>query len=164
MGAGAVEVVFADEDHRQVPDGGHVHAFVESALGHGAVAEEAGDHLAALLHLEGQRHAGGHGNAAGDDGDARDHALGHVADVHAAAFALAAAGGGAEQFVEQFLHAEPLGQGVPVPAERRSDEIVAAEGGADAHGGRLLALALVDRAGHDAFQEEKLDPVFELAG
>ena len=160
--AGAVEVVLADEDHRQVPDGGHVHAFVERALGHRAVAEETGDHLVALLHLEGQRHAGGHGNAAGDDGDAGDHALGHVAHVHAAALALAAAGGCAEQLVEQFLHGQALGQGVPVPAEGGGDEIVLPQGGAHAHGGRLLALALVDRARHDAFEEEELDALLEL--
>ena len=36
------------------------------------------------------------------------------------------------------------------------------ERGADAHGRRLLPLALVDRAGHDAFEEEELDALLEL--
>ena len=57
---------------------------MERPLGDGAVAEEAGGHLPGLLHFERQGHAGGHGDAAADDGDAGDHALGEVAHVHAA--------------------------------------------------------------------------------
>ena len=99
---------------------------------------------------------------AADDGDAGHHALGHVAHVHAAALAFAAAGRGAEQLVEQFLHRQALGQGVAVSAEGRGDEVVGPQCGAHAHGGRLLPLALVDRAGHDPFQEQELDAVLEL--
>ena len=58
---------------------------------------------------------------------------------------------------------KPLGQGVAVSAEGGGDEIVLPQRGAHADGGRLLPLALVDRAGHDPFEEEELDALLELA-
>ena len=55
------------------------------------------------------------------------------------------------------------GQIWSVPAEGGGDEIVLPQRGAHAHGGRLLALALVDRARHDALEKEKLDALLELS-
>ena len=57
---------------------------------------------------------------------------------------------------------KPFGQGVSVAAEGRGDEVILPQRGAHADGGRLLALALVDRARHDAFEEEELDALLEL--
>ena len=87
----------------------------------------------------------------------------HVADVHRPALALAAAGRGAEQLVEHLLRRQPLGQRVAVAAERRGDPVIAAERRAYADRRRLLALALVDRAGHRAFEEKELHAFLELA-
>ena len=135
---------------------------MKRAFGHGTVAKEAGRDAIGFLHLECQREPGRHGNASGDDGNARNHALGHVADVHAAALALAAAGRRAEQLVEQFLHRQAFGQGVAVSAKGGGDEIILPQRGAHADGGRLLALALVNGARHDAFEKEELDALLEL--
>src|SRR4029453_14263028 len=92
-GGGAVEVVLADEEDRHPPDGRHVHRFVDRALVGAAIAEEARHHLVGAAHAGGEAHADGHRLAAADDGDGGDHAHRHVADVHRAPLALAAAGG-----------------------------------------------------------------------
>ena len=73
--------------------------------------------------------------------------------MHAAALALAAAGGRAKELVEHLLHSEALGQCVPVAAESGGDKIILPQIGANSHGGRLLALALVDCARHYAFEK-----------
>ena len=78
----AVEVVLADEDHRQVPYRRQIDAFVKCAFGRGAVAEEARHHLALPLHFQAQRHARGDRDPAADNRDRRHHALVHVAHVH----------------------------------------------------------------------------------
>ena len=83
--------------------------------------------------------------------------------MHRPALALAAAGRGAEQFVQQLLLAQPLGDGVAVAAEGRGDEVVRPQGGADADRRRLLALTLMDGAGHRAFEEQEAHPLLELA-
>ena len=63
-----VEIVFADEDDGQVPDRGHIDAFVKGALRHRTVAEEADGHPAASLHL-------GRQGSTGSDADATTHYL-----------------------------------------------------------------------------------------
>ena len=70
---------------------------------------------------------------------------------------------GAEELEEQLLGREPLGQRMAVAAEGGGDEVPRLQRRADAHGRRLLALALVDRAGHRALQEQELHPFLELA-
>ena len=52
-----VQVVLADEEDGEVPDGRQVDSLVKGPLGHGAVAEEAGDHARLLPHLEREGHA-----------------------------------------------------------------------------------------------------------
>lgn len=136
---------------------------MERALGDGSVPEEAGGDLPAAAQLEGERHAGGQGNASGDDGDARDHSLGEVADVHRTALAAAAARARAEEFVHEFLDREPLRDGVAVAAERGGDEVTGLERRADSHCGGLLALALMDRARHGALEKQELHAILELA-
>ena len=46
---------------------------------------------------------------------------------------------------------------------RAGDHVAGFERAADAHGNAFLSLVLVDRAGHDAFQEQVLDALLELA-
>ena len=50
-----------------------------------------------------------------------------------------------------------------VAAKGRGDEIVFVQCSANAGSRRLLALALVDRAGHRAFQEQELHPFLKFA-
>ena len=58
--------------------------------------------------------------------------------VHAAAAALRTAGRAAEQLGEQLAGRHALGEGVPVPAMRAEDDVVAAQVGTDPGGDRLL--------------------------
>ncbi len=82
-----VSVVLAEEDHRQLPDGGQVQRFVERALGHRPVTEERHRHAAFPSELGGgscshrYRQAGGHDAVGSEDADAR------VGDMHRAAAA-----------------------------------------------------------------------------
>ncbi len=62
-----VEVVLAQEQDRQLPQLGQIHALVELAFRDGSLAEEAGGHAVALAHLVGQRQADGDRQAAADD-------------------------------------------------------------------------------------------------
>src|SRR5262249_58064900 len=48
----AIEIVLTHENHRQVPDRGHVHRLVESALRHRAITEEGRNDLPLLPQLE----------------------------------------------------------------------------------------------------------------
>ena len=86
-----VEVVLADEQHRQLPQRGEVHAFVELALGDRAVAEEAGGDRVAALHLVAKRDADRERQPAADDGVAAVEPGRAVEQVHRAAAAAAAA-------------------------------------------------------------------------
>src|SRR5262249_19947998 len=88
-----VAVVLADEDHRQLPDAGQVHAFERRTLVRGAVAEEADRHLVGALALRRQARAAGQRRPAADDAVGAQHALADVGDMHRAALALAGAGG-----------------------------------------------------------------------
>jgi hypothetical protein len=86
-----VQVVLAAEQHRQLPQRRQVQRLVKRALGHRAVAEEAGGHARSPLHLVGQRQAGGQRQAAADDGIAAEQPGRAVEQVHRAAAAARAA-------------------------------------------------------------------------
>ena len=117
-----------------------------------------------LLHLERQRHARGERNAAADDRDAGHHALVHVADVHRSALAPAAAGRRRRTARRAAPRSSsPLARAWPWPRKVEVMKSSSSQRGADADRRRLLALALMDRAGHRALQEQELHPFLELA-
>ena len=58
---------------------------------------------------------------------------------------------------------EPLGQRMAMSPEGGRDEIPLLQRRTNAHGRRLLALALVDRPGHRPLEEQELHPLLELA-
>ena len=131
-------VVLAHEQHRQLPDAGHVEAFVEGAVVDGAVAEEGDGHLIGLEHLETISGPGGLKDARADDPAGAHHAGFGSEQVHAAAAPLRAAGRAAEQLGEQLAGRHALGQGVPVPAVGAEDDVVAAQMRTNPGGDRLL--------------------------
>src|SRR5579863_9943763 len=92
-----VLVVFTNVDDGKLPEGGHIHQFVENALAEGAITEEADGHLIAAAHLD--RHSGSSCDtgASSDDGIGAQIAGVLVGDVHGAAFSPAIAGFFAEQ-------------------------------------------------------------------
>src|SRR5579872_548162 len=62
-----IQIVFADVDHRQLPELGEVHHFVERSLAERAFAEEADRDFAITQSLGGERRAGGDSNAASNN-------------------------------------------------------------------------------------------------
>ncbi len=58
-----IQVIFADEDHRQAPDGGQVYALVEATDVGGAVPEETDGHLVGFSKYRGKPGAGGDGDS-----------------------------------------------------------------------------------------------------
>ena len=131
-------VVLAHEQHRQLPDAGHVEPFVEGAVVDGAVAEEGDGHLIGLEHLETISGPGGLKDARADDPAGAHHAGFGSEQVHAAAASLGTAGRAAEKLGEQLAGRHALGQCVPVPAVRAEDDVVAAQMRTNPGGDRLL--------------------------
>ena len=84
---GGVEVVLADEDGRQVPNGGHVDALVEGAVADRSVAEESHTDAVGLEQLEGIAGARSLQDAGTDDSAGAHHADFGRKEVHAAAAA-----------------------------------------------------------------------------
>ena len=111
---------------------------MEGAVVDGAVAEEGDGHLIGLEHLETVAGPGGLEDARADDSAGAHHAGFGSEQVHAAAASLRAAGRAAEELGKQLARRHALGQGVPVPAMRAEDDVVAAQMRADARGDRLL--------------------------
>ena len=129
VGAHRHHVVFDDVDDGQLPEAGHVEGFVEGALVHGAVAEEADADLVALAVLDGEGDAGGDGDVAADDGVAAQEARLGVEEVHRAALALGAAGGLAQHLGHAGAGIHAAGQGVAVVAIGGDDVVVVPERG-----------------------------------
>ena len=98
--AHGVEIVLADEQHRQAPQRGEIHALVELALGDRAFAEEAGGDDVVAPHAVGEREPDRQRQAAADDGVAAVEIGRAVEQMHRAAAPAAAA----------FLLAVHLGQ------------------------------------------------------
>ncbi len=77
-----IPVVLAEEDHRELPDGGEVQGLVEGALRHRAVTEEGHRDAPVAPELRGRgrprrdRHAGRHDAVGAEDPELR------VGDVH----------------------------------------------------------------------------------
>ncbi len=67
-GAHGVEIVFAHEQHRQLPQRRQIHALVKFAFGDRAFAEEAGGDDIVALHVVGEREPDRERQAAADDG------------------------------------------------------------------------------------------------
>ena len=83
--------------------------------------------------------------------------------MHRSTLPPAAAGHRPKQLVHHLLDRQALGKGVTVAAKRGGDPVLLLQCKADAHGRRLLALALVDRPGHGSLQEEEFNAIFKFA-
>ena len=81
-GSHGVEVVLADEQHRQGPQRGEIDALVKLALGDGAFAEKAGGDVIFATHLIGERKTDGERQPAADDGVAAIEIGGPVEQMH----------------------------------------------------------------------------------
>src|SRR5262249_12320108 len=77
-------------------------------------------------------------------------------EVHLPALAAGAAGRLAPDLGADRLQRGALGEQVPDGAVRTEDDVIDPQGSADTDGHRLLPLALVQRAGNLAFQEQEI--------
>ncbi len=136
---GRVEVVLADEQDRQAPDGGQVEALVERAVVDGAVAEERDAHAVGPEEAVAVAGPGGHQDAGPDDPARPQEADLGREEVHAAAPAARAAGGAPEQLGHELARRDALRQRVAVTAVGAEHRVVRPEVGGDAGRDRLLA-------------------------
>jgi hypothetical protein len=77
-----IEIVLADEDHRQLPHCGEIQRLVEGADIGRAVAEEAYRHVAVALVLRAQSRAAGNRQMRADDGVRTEHAMLGGGEMH----------------------------------------------------------------------------------
>ena len=136
--SGAAVVVLHQEDQRQVPQLGHVQAFVEHAFVHGAVAKEDHGNRAGLLQLVGQRGAGGQGGAAADDGRGVRDVQVRSRHVERAAAAEAVAGLASDDFRQHLAGVAALGDDVAVVPVGAEEVVLRRQRRADADAGGLL--------------------------
>ena len=136
---GRVEVVLADEQDGQAPDGRQVQALVERPVVDGAVPEERDAHAVGPEEAVAVPGAGRHQDAGPDDpARAQEADLGRE-EVHAAAPAARAAGGAPEELGHQLARGHPLGERVAVAAMGAQHRVVRPEVGGHADRDRLLA-------------------------
>src|SRR6185369_6356392 len=97
LGADAIEIVFANEQYRQLPELGPVEGLVERALVDRTISEEAGGDAVLSPVTRGKGQADRDRELAPDDGVTAHEIQAGVEKVHGAAFAFADAGGLAEK-------------------------------------------------------------------
>lgn len=102
-----VQVVLADEEHRQLPYGGQVERLVEGSDVGRAVAEEGHRDLAGAAQPRRPGRAGRHREMGADDGVGAEHVRGRLGQVHGAALASAQPRGPAHEFGEALLGVAP---------------------------------------------------------
>ena len=158
-----VEVVFADEQDRELPERGEVGGFVEDALLHGAVAQKHDADLVRLVQRDRKAEADPDRDGAADDGRAALEADGLVDQVHRAALAGAAAGALAVNLSEHALKASAFGQIMRVGAMAADGEIVLAQGQAGAGADGLLPGRQMHRTAHFPFGVFRRDGLLDGA-
>ena len=158
-----VAVVLAEEDHRQLPDGGEVQRLVEGALRRRAVAEEGHRHAAVGPQLRRRRRPHRDRQARGHDAVGAEDPELRVGDVHGAAAAAVGALVLAHQLGEHPGRVQALGQAVAVAAVGRGDDVGGPKRPARADGRRLLPDREVDEAGDLAVAVERGHPLLEAA-
>ena len=88
----SIEVVLDQEDHRKLPELGHVERLVEDALVRGAIAQKRHHHPILVAHLDAQREPDREREVSAHDGVAAHEVALRVTEVHGAALPLADAG------------------------------------------------------------------------
>ena len=138
-------IVFADEQHRQLPDRGHVQPLVKGAVVHRPVAEKRDRDVVGLVQPKAIARAGGLQDAGANDAAGAHHSHLGREQMHAAAAAARAAGGTTVQLGDQLQRRHALGQSVAVAAMRAENHILMPQMGA--HAGRDRFLPDVGMAG-----------------
>ena len=158
-----VEIVLADEDHRQLPHRREVQRLVEGADIGGAVAEEADRHVAVALVLRAQGGAAGDRQMRADDGVGAHHAVLGRGEVHGAALAAHQAVVALHQLAQHLLDRHAARERVGVAAIGAEREVAGLHRGGKAGRHRLLAEREVARALDQVLQEQIEGALLALA-
>lgn len=149
-----VQVVLADEQHRQLPYGGQVQGLVEGADVGGSVPEEGDRELSGPAEFRRPGGADRHREVGADDGVGAEHERVGLGEVHRAALGPAQPRGPLHEFGEALLRGGTPGHGVVVAAVGGEDVVVVAQGGARADGDRLVACGEMGGALDEALEEQ----------
>ena len=159
MAVDRVEIVLADEQDRQLPERGEIHAFVPGAFVGCALAEEASDDRLRLLHLERQRGADGIRDARCNDRGRAHHVDLGIDEMHRPRLAARAAVDLAVELGHHARHVAALGEVKRVAAVGAEHHVALVQVIAHRGGNRLLPDAEVDRA-LDLVRGVKADDLF----
>ena len=158
-----IVVVLADEERRQLPQLGEVERLVERPDVRRAVAEVRDGHARLASHLECERRAGDHRQAAADDGVRAEVAALDVVEVHRASVATRDALHLPVELRHDRVRVRPARERMPVGAMRRREDVPLGHRARHADGHRLLADRHVQEARQLARAELLLDLLLEAA-
>ena len=158
-----VEIVLADEDHRQLPHCGEIQRLVEGADIGGAVAEEADRDVVLALVLRAPGRAAGDRQMRADDRVGAHDAVIGGGQVHRAALAAHQAVVALHQLAQHLFELHAARQRVGVAAIGAERKIARFHGGGAAGGDRFLAERQMARALDQILQEQIERALFGLA-
>ena len=160
MHVARVEIVLADEDHRQLQAGRQIQTLVKASFLGGAVAEVGHGHLpaAAVADLQTGPHRMGDGR--GHDGCGPRETQLRRDQMHGAAASPGTAGAAAEDLGHHFPQVATLGQVMAVRAMGAEDVVVVVQVRTHAHGHGFLPRVQVRRA--DDFLLQADDPAVAI--
>ncbi len=142
------EIVFADEQQRQLPDPGQVHGLVPHAAVGRPVAEEASGHLTGAAIFRGKGRSAGDGQIGPDDAVGPEHAHVGVDHMHGPSLASVASGLFFHEFGQHGLHVSPFGEVMAFAPMRAEDIVIAVQRGTDTGCHRLLSRGEVVQSLH----------------
>ena len=157
-----IAVVFADEDHGQLPDIRHIVGFEDQPLVRTPVAIEGHGHAVLALGSCGKAGAHRQGARCADNPVCTQHPLVEVRNMHRSALAAANAAGRAIDFIHGFLQIQTAGDALAMSAMGRRNPIPLVQ--RHVHTGRrcLLPGGQVNEAGNFAVREVFEHAVFEV--
>jgi hypothetical protein len=157
-----VEVVLADEHHREVPDHGHVEGLVKRPDVGGPVTEEADGHLVGPPHPRRPGGPVGDAEVGADDGVGAHHPPRDVGEVHRPALPAEHAVLPPEQLGEGRSHLHSPGQRVGVTPVGGEGVIPWLHGGTETGGDGLHAEGQVGRPLDQVLEEQVVGSLGEL--
>ncbi len=142
---------------------GEIDRFVETAVVHGAIAEEGDADVIATTHARADPGADRVADAGGNDAIGAEQADRAVVEMHGAAATAATTVPLAEKLGHQNLRVHALGERMPMAAMGRRDPVGGAQVGADADGRRFLADIEMEETGGLALPAGRLGQLFKPA-
>src|ERR1700678_2800730 len=158
-----VHIIFANVNHRQLPQLREVHAFIQHALSQRAFTEKANRDLSRFQGFRRKGGACGDANTSANDGIRSQIPRGGIGDVHRTALSAAVSSFFSQQFRKHQLRRRALGEAVTVAAMRTGDVIIGAQCFANSHGDRFLSDVKVRQARHQRARVQFIHIFFEQA-